>query len=387
MRSCSSSTWGRGTTASTTEFVSSFEACLDEVEAAAPCALVTTARGKVFSNGLDLEWMATQGDAAIDFLARVHELLARVLEIGVPTVAALQGHTYAAGAMLALAHDQRVMRADRGWFCLPEVDMGIPFTPGMTGLLAARLPSGAVHEAVVLGRRYGGAEAAQAGIVDEAVGEQEVLGRACELAAGLSGKPPEAMRTIKQRLYAPALAALRGPLGAVACPRRRDARGGAGALPGRGAQLGLDARRARGGLPVRPPARAARRCGSTARSTSRRPPALVFRWLCQLRVAPYSYDLIDNGGRRSPQTLTPGLELLERGQRFMPIFRLAEFEPGRSITLRSRGTVFGDVVVTYRVRDTRGRRARGSSPSCSSRPPAGPLGSLPARCCSRPATS
>jgi enoyl-CoA hydratase/carnithine racemase len=200
------------------EFVSSLEACLDEVEAAAPCALVTTARGKVFSNGLDLEWLATQGDAAIDFLGRVHEMFARVLEIGVPTVAAMQGHTYAAGAMLALAHDQRVMRADRGWFCLPEVDMGIAFTPGMTGLLASRLPSGAVHEAIVLGRRYGGLEAAEAGIVNEAVGEDEVLSRACERAAALSGKPPETMRTIKQRLYAPALAALRGPLGIVAVP-------------------------------------------------------------------------------------------------------------------------------------------------------------------------
>jgi enoyl-CoA hydratase/carnithine racemase len=200
------------------EFVSSFEACLDEVEAAAPCALVTTARGKVFSNGLDLEWMGTQGEAAMDFLARVQELLARVLEIGVPTVAAMQGHTYAAGAMLALAHDQRVMRSDRGWFCLPEVDLGIPFTPGMTELLSSRLPSGAVHEAVVLGRRYSGAEAAHEGIVDEAVGEEEVLSRACERAAALCGKPPETMRTIKQRLYAPALAALRGPLGVVAVP-------------------------------------------------------------------------------------------------------------------------------------------------------------------------
>ena len=138
------------------DFVDSLEACLDEVEAAAPCALVTTARGKVFSNGLDLEWMATQGEGAMDHLARVHELLARVLEIGVPTVAALQGHTYAAGAMLALAHDQRVMRADRGYFCLPEVDIGIPFTPGMTELIASRLPVPAAHEAIVLGRRYGG---------------------------------------------------------------------------------------------------------------------------------------------------------------------------------------------------------------------------------------
>ena len=59
-----------------------------------------------------------------------------------PTVAALQGHTFAGGAMLALAHDQRVMRADRGYFCLPEVDINIPFTVGMSALigLACRSP-------------------------------------------------------------------------------------------------------------------------------------------------------------------------------------------------------------------------------------------------------
>lgn len=81
----------------------------------------------------------------------------------------------------------------------------------------------------------------------------------------------------------------------------------------------------------------------------RAPPETVFRWLCQLRAAPYSYDLIDNGARRSPQELTPGLERLEPGQRFMRIFRLVSFEPGRSVTVISRGTLFGEVVVTYRV--------------------------------------
>jgi hypothetical protein len=68
------------------------------------------------------------------------------------------------------------------------------------------------------------------------------------------------------------------------------------------------------------------------------PAAIVFRWLCQLKLAPYSYDLLDNLGRRSPRELTPGAEMLEEGQRFMSIFALACFAHDRHITLRSRRT-------------------------------------------------
>jgi hypothetical protein len=78
-------------------------------------------------------------------------------------------------------------------------------------------------------------------------------------------------------------------------------------------------------------------------------PAIVFRWLCQLRVAPYSYDVIDNRGRRSPHRLIDGLDELEVGQRFMTIFRLVDFVPGRSITLDSTTTAFGHVGATYDV--------------------------------------
>jgi hypothetical protein len=89
------------------------------------------------------------------------------------------------------------------------------------------------------------------------------------------------------------------------------------------------------------------------------PRATVYRWLCQLRVAPYSYDLIDNFGRRSPRALTPGLDDLQLGDHFMTIFDLADFEPGRHITLllRRGERLFGPLAVTYRVSD----RAEGGS--------------------------
>jgi hypothetical protein len=83
------------------------------------------------------------------------------------------------------------------------------------------------------------------------------------------------------------------------------------------------------------------------------PAPAVFRWLCQLRVAPYSFDLLDNLGRQSPRELTPGLDKLAVGQRFMTIFTLAAFEPDKHVTLRIASglprTVFGDVAVSYVV--------------------------------------
>jgi hypothetical protein len=80
------------------------------------------------------------------------------------------------------------------------------------------------------------------------------------------------------------------------------------------------------------------------------PVAVTFRWLCQLRVAPYSYDWLDNFGRRSPRQLTPNLELLAVGQRVARIFELVDFEADDHFTIRSTRAWFGDVALTYRVR-------------------------------------
>lgn len=84
------------------------------------------------------------------------------------------------------------------------------------------------------------------------------------------------------------------------------------------------------------------------------PPAIVFRWLCQMRAAPYSYDWIDNGGRPSPRQLVPGLEKLEVGQEVMRIFDLVDFERDRHLTIRVKpGTgparSFGDIAVSYMI--------------------------------------
>jgi len=84
------------------------------------------------------------------------------------------------------------------------------------------------------------------------------------------------------------------------------------------------------------------------------PPEIVYRWLCQLHIAPYSYDYIDNYGRRSPRRLIPGADELEVGQRwFVKIFELVEFEPAKQLTMRiARARWFwgADVGCTYLIR-------------------------------------
>lgn len=192
-------------------WVEEVTALLDEVGAATgPRALVTTATGKFFSNGLDLEWLEDHQDQRADYLDSVEALYARILSLPVVTVAAVQGHAYAAGAMLTLAHDLRVMRADRGFWCLPEADIGIPFTDGMSSLVRERLDRQVAHRAMVTSERFGGVDAAASGVVDRAVDEQDVLPTAVDLAAAQTGKAGDTLATIKARMYAPLLEVLHG---------------------------------------------------------------------------------------------------------------------------------------------------------------------------------
>jgi enoyl-CoA hydratase/carnithine racemase len=172
---------------------------LDQVEAApAPRALVTVATGKIWHNGLDLEWLGGHPDQVTEFVQSIQALLARVLVLPVPTVAAVQGHAFGAGAMLALVHDTRFMRADRGFFCLPEVDIQVPFTPGMAALVQARLTPSVAHQAMTTGRRYGGTDAAALGIAAAALAEDELRPAAFALARSLADKDPRTLGTIKE---------------------------------------------------------------------------------------------------------------------------------------------------------------------------------------------
>ena len=101
------------------------------------------------------------------------------------------------------------MRADRGYFCLPGIDLELVFTPAMSALIQSRLPVTTAHAAMTTGRRYGGREALAAGIVDEIAAEGEVVDAALAIARPLAGKPPRTLGAIKAIMYRDVLRMLR----------------------------------------------------------------------------------------------------------------------------------------------------------------------------------
>ena len=107
--------------------------------------------------------------------------------------------------MLTLAHDARVMRTDRGFWCLPEVDLNMPLAPGMAAIIQARLDHQVAHEAVLTGRRYAADEALVKGIVDAVAPETEVLRDALALAVTQASRGRSSIGQLKQDLYGPAL--------------------------------------------------------------------------------------------------------------------------------------------------------------------------------------
>lgn len=195
------------------DWLKAVHALLDEVEAeAGPRALVTTGHGKYYSTGADLRWGAQNPGQIDGWLNEIQALLARILAFPMPTVAAMQGHAFGAGAFLAIAHDHSVMRADRGYLCFPGITLGAAYAPGVLALTAARLPARAGHEALMTGRRYGGEEAHRLGLVDEVAGEADVLTAAVEWARANANTRSAVLGDIKRGLHRDVFDAVQQPV-------------------------------------------------------------------------------------------------------------------------------------------------------------------------------
>jgi enoyl-CoA hydratase/carnithine racemase len=166
-----------------------------------PLAVVWTGSGKYFSNGLDLERFSSDLAQFGETATALHRTFARILLFPCYTVAAVNGHAFAGGAMLTCTTDHRVMREDRGYWCCNEVDLGLPFTDEMAALVLARLPGAAAREAMLTGRRYDGPAALAAGIVEELAPADQVLDRAIARAAVVAGKDRRVIAVHKRQAF------------------------------------------------------------------------------------------------------------------------------------------------------------------------------------------
>ena len=189
------------------EWLDTVDAHLTEIETTAR-GLVTVGSGKFYSNGLDLEWLMAHGDRAEWYVGRVQALFNRILTFPLPTIAAVNGHAFGAGAMFAIAHDYRLMREDRGYYCFPEVDINIPFTPGMAALIQAKLSPQTATTAMTTGHRYNAADALAAGLVDDTAAESELVTAAIDRLTPIAGKDRSTLGAIKTTMYASVTAAL-----------------------------------------------------------------------------------------------------------------------------------------------------------------------------------
>lgn len=179
-----------------------YHAALDEVEATQgnTALVITSEDSKFFSNGIDLEYIKSKGMEYLfsHFGARLDQLLMRVALINVPTIACVNGHAYGGGALLASACDFRTMRADRGFFCFPEVDIKLAFTPAMLASVNLLRNEQLRFEMALTGRPVGGEEAAKKGIVDAAFGAEDLLPKTLAMAAQLATKDRRTYAQIKR---------------------------------------------------------------------------------------------------------------------------------------------------------------------------------------------
>lgn len=188
-----------------------FAAALDTVQAdEGATVLLITGQDKSFSQGLDLEYLMANPDNGMQFVGDCMRVVGRLLWFPVPVVSVVNGHAFGLGAMIALASDYKVMREDRGYFCLPEVDLGMTLTYRMNALVCGKLSGAVLRDVLQTGRRVSGEEAQDLGIVDRAAPLEVLRDLALELAQPMCGKDRSSLSGLKRGINMDILAVIEG---------------------------------------------------------------------------------------------------------------------------------------------------------------------------------
>lgn len=189
-------------------FAQDFNRCLDQVEADAQVKsmILTALDEKNFSQGVDVEWIGeklaiNQRQDVIDFMYEMNNVFKRLLLFPVPVIAAINGHAFGNGAILSCACDFRFMRKDKGFFCFPEVDLGIPFLPGMIALVRRAVPEHMFNHMLLSGQRITAVDLERANVLVKACENQEdMMKETMGFAAGFD-KKRGIFRELKKRVH------------------------------------------------------------------------------------------------------------------------------------------------------------------------------------------
>lgn len=141
-------------------FAEQMNACFDEIlgDPSIHSIVLTSSDEKNFSQGIDVEWLTAKFaeqdlDTIKKFMYEMNTVFKRLLLMPLPVIAAINGHAYGNGAILSCACDFRFMRNDKGFFCFPEVDVNIPFLPGMIAFVKKAIPEHLFNEMLLTGKR------------------------------------------------------------------------------------------------------------------------------------------------------------------------------------------------------------------------------------------
>ncbi|MDY0219663.1 MAG: enoyl-CoA hydratase/isomerase family protein [Desulfobacterium sp.] len=159
------------------------------------CSIVLTASdAKNFSQGIDVDWLGNcfgQKDFTTikEFMLEMNTVFKRLLTMPVPVIAAINGHAFGNGAIISCACDFRFMKADRGFFCFPEVDLGIPFLPGMIAFVRKAVPGYLFNRMKLTGERLTADDLLLHHVIEEKGEDQaEMMEKAMAFAGGFEKK-------------------------------------------------------------------------------------------------------------------------------------------------------------------------------------------------------
>ena len=174
----------------------------DEIKA----LVLTSSDPKNFSQGVDVQWVAqkqSEKDFAVisKWIHKNHEVFTAMLMAPIPTIAAVTGHAFGNGAMLAGACDFRFMRADRGYFCLPEIDLSIQFIPSMMEWMKRIMPYHLFTRLVLSGERVTAAELEKYNVILKASENYEKTIEDAVAYARTFNKSRVNMAEMKRRMY------------------------------------------------------------------------------------------------------------------------------------------------------------------------------------------